>query len=126
MLKRKKLLGGVLALMYVGTWIGGWISHAQDLSQRLSHQAEKSCRNAEHRNQESVNEENKAGIEPFLIMLHEGGPITRVWCVPLLPGILWEHWESSTGPLGGGGGNTVVFYYVFGSTELYRFGGWRN
>jgi hypothetical protein len=123
MLKRKKLLGIIIILlMYVGTWIDGSIS----LNQNLRQKAEASYRKAEQINRESVAAERHTGREPFLIPLHEGGPITSEWCVPLLPSVLLRQWESSIGPLGGGNGSEIVFCYVFGSTKPYSFGGWRN
>ena len=112
----------IIILMYVGTWIVGWIS----LNQNLHQEAEESYRKAEQTNRERVTEERHTGREPFLIPLHEGGPMTSEWCVPLLPAVLLRHWESSIGPLGGGGGSEIVFCYGFGSTKLQSFGGWRN
>ena len=82
---------------------------------------------AEQQNKEQVEEARRFGVDPgFLIPLHEGGPIVSEWCLPLLPGVLVRHWESSIGPLGGGGESSLVLYFVVGSTKFYSLGGWRN
>jgi len=117
----------VLLLAYIATWIGGAISGNDDLKQK----AQQAYREAERRNKEKVDEARQeagriGGGVDYLLPLHDGGPIVREWCWPLLPGVLVRHWESSIGPQGGGGGSSLELYYLFGSTKFYSFGGWRH
>jgi hypothetical protein len=119
MAKRKKVLLGILALLYGGTWFGGWTSHAESLRER----ADATYHDVEWRNQEAAAWAKRMGATPYQIEIHDGGPILHIdWCVPLVPGILLSHSDYSVGPLIGCGGFKIVLYYGFGSTELCMWG----
>jgi hypothetical protein len=123
MRKRLLLAMFVLALAYSVTWIGGGIMANQD----VIHRTELAYQRAQQINQERIAEARQLGIPPgLLISLHKDGPIVNEWCLPLLPGILWRHWEASIGPMSGGGGSSLILFYGFGTTEFCSLGGWRN
>ena len=120
---RKKSIVTLIVILYLGTWVGGWIQHSNDLeANSWAH-----YRAAEQRNAERIEYAKARGsephlmrLEPYLMRLHEGGPITRVnWCIPILPGVLLANSDSSPGPLGGYGGEKIVLYYIIGSTEIF-------
>ena len=113
MLKRRLVY--ILTLFYVGTWAGGWSSHASNV--RV--QAEDSYRMIERDNQEMEMQAKRGGEIFHPTKLRKGGPASAVnWCAPLLPGILITDSYYSAGPLHASGGVKIVVYYGFGSTEL--------
>lgn len=121
MFTRKRLIACVIVLLYLVTWVGGWVSHARQLQQR----AEESYRRAERTNEEEEAAARREGVKPYLIELRKGGPTSHVWwCVPVLPGVLLADSDSCEGPRIAGGGAKIVFYYGFGSTELCTLVGW--
>jgi hypothetical protein len=110
-----------IASLYVVTWIGGWIRHAQDIRADAWVQ----YRKGEKLNAESEKEARRQDRKAFVIQLHDGGPKTGViWCLPILPGILLADSYSSYGPLGGRGTAKIVFYYGTGSTVICELWGW--
>jgi hypothetical protein len=116
-LKRNRVCVGLLVVLYVGTWIGGWGSHARQLRDH----AEGRYRAAEKLNRELAADPAR----PAPIDLHEGGPTAEVaWCLPVLPGVLLAYSGYSAGPLFGRGGVKVVLYYGFGSAEVCTLCGW--
>src|SRR5262245_30567275 len=116
-MRRSRIILGfvTIVLMYLGTWAAGHFS----LHENLHEEAQSSYLRAQKSNREEVELARLTGTAPpFLIPLHEGGPITSEGCVPLVPCIVLRHWSSSIGPLGGGGGRDLYFVYGFGSTHL--------
>jgi len=117
MTKRKKLIACILVPLYLGTWIGGWISHAHDLRGR----AEIDYRWFERRNLERQAD----GLDYHPIRLNPDGPSSSVnWCIPVLPGVLLVDSEISSGPMAARGGVKIVLYYGVGSMELCTLVGW--
>jgi hypothetical protein len=116
---RKKLTVALIGVLYLVTWVGGWIQHSHDLERATW----SNYRAIEKLNTERIEYAKESRTEPFLVKLFEGGPVARVnWCIPLLPGVLLADSDSVPGPLGGYGGPKFVLYYGFGSTELFWFG----
>jgi len=121
MMKRKKLLACILVPLYVSTWIGGWISHAQELRAR----AQTQYNSFEQLNREMNAGSGGAATDRDHVKLRKGGPATYVdWCIPVLPGVLLVDSGSTFGPDCGWGGLKIVLYYGFGSKELCTLVGW--
>ncbi len=127
MLKRKRLYAWtVIILLYIVTWVGGWLSHRQYMRERVK----AAYVRTERRNQEMEAEYRKAGMkeEDFYInpQLFKDGPESGVdWCFPLLPGLLLAESHRSIGPLARGGDTKVILYYGFGSVVLCSWISWR-
>ena len=116
MLKRNRIWACVLVPLYIATWVGGWISHAQQLQER----AEKGYCTAQRENEEMEVESRREGLPFHPIELRKDGPITRVyWCLPVLPGVLLADSDYCVGPMCAGGGLKVILYYGFGTTEIW-------
>jgi hypothetical protein len=110
--RRKRIFERVVVLLYLITWIGGWSSHARQLRANAD---------ASYRNLVLQTEGKRV---PFNSRPHAGGPITGIWCVPVLPGVLLVESGTSIAPLSGSGGLKLVLYYGFGSSELCWFYVW--
>src|SRR5262245_45477848 len=105
MKRRRRVFWGTVLLLYAATWVGGWITHAQDL--RASAQAQ--YQRAQTRNREWMADEAAGEELPIYRRLRDGGPATRVnWCIPLLPGILLADSYQVLGPLNGRGTVKIV------------------
>ena len=118
---RRRLFWLVFLLLYVATWVGGWITHARDLQAS----AQVWYQRAKERNREWMSDEPAGGEPPIYLQLREGGPATGVnWCIPLLPGVLLADSYYVLGPLNGRGMVKIVFYYGAGSVVICDLWGW--
>jgi hypothetical protein len=116
---RKITIKAFIAILYLVTWVGGWIRHSHDLEAN----AWDWYRMEEQRNAKNIAACIMAGLEPFTTPLNKDGPATQVyWCLPILPGVLLADSDSVIGPMSGYGGLRIVLYYGFGSTDLWLYG----
>jgi len=118
--QRKRLCWGLVLILYIITWAGGWLTHARDLT---------SSAWAKYRLVEGRNAEEQrlwpGGEAPIYDRLREGGPATGVnWAVPLLPGILLADSYEVLGPLIGRGSTKLVLYYGCGTVVVCELWGW--
>jgi hypothetical protein len=105
--KRRRVL--VVFGLYLVTWIGGWISHSQDMSRRAERLYDRTWRRFQL--------EPESGLKG--IYLFTDGPKSHVnWCVPLLPGVLLTHSSYLAGPVNGNVSYRLVTYFGFGSFEV--------
>jgi hypothetical protein len=116
MLRRRPWLTGSLLLLYVATWVGGWVSHSRELKA----QTEAHYRVAQEREQEYASAARAQGSQvPIHARTHPGGPTSAVvWCLPVLPGVLLAYSCYSVGPLHAGGYLQLVLWYGAGSAKL--------
>src|SRR5262245_39233535 len=99
MVKRRLIWASVLVPLYAVTWVGGWMSHAQQLKDH----AEAAYQAAQQNEREEEAEARLEGLQIRPSKLHAGGPRYAVnWCVPVFPGVLLADSYSSTGPMYGG------------------------
>jgi len=118
----KRVILMVVALYYAVTWIGGSNIYSRDvarnalaLHESVKHRTIQEIETAKVR---GANEDDLSWIR-----LHghsEKGPWSKVFCVPLLPGVLLADKAVEVGPLRGYGARKLVFYYGWGSIELWR------
>ena len=112
----------IVALLYAGTWVGGYLSHAD----QLRSSAEKLY--AEARADEVLEKDlwKEVGFsEPPKSRLRPQGPKTRIsWSFPVLPGILVADSFYVMGPRWGRGGVKVIVYYGLGSWTIGPIWGW--
>lgn len=122
MTKRRAMIFALLAVLYIHTWVGGWISH----SRAIELEAQRRYIEADCRNTEAIETfEGMGGEEPYLCRLRPGGPRSGVsGAIPLLPGVLLVDSYYIVGPLCGRGGRKIVLYYGAGSYTLCNLGGW--
>jgi hypothetical protein len=117
---RKWLLRGVVVLLYLVTWVGGWHTHARELEDS----AQARYRLVQERNAERQAHEPDARV-PLWDRLREGGPATGVeWAVPLLPGVLLADSSEVLGPLNGRGTVKLLLYYGHGTAVVCELWGW--
>lgn len=116
--RRKRLVWGLVLLLYVVTWVGGWYTHARELEAS----AQARYRLMQERNADLQALEPDA---PIYARLREGGPATGVkWAVPLLPGVLLADSYVVLAPLSGRGTVKLLLYYGGGTVVVCELWGW--
>jgi hypothetical protein len=117
MWKRLRSYWPLILILYVHTWIAGWISHDRELRTRATSLWN---RHVEWEQRAEAYHEPKPSRPRYL----PGGAKTGVsWCVPILPGVLLANSHYVVVPMYGKGGYKVVMYYGWGSREVL-FAGW--
>jgi hypothetical protein len=115
MVTKRKRRVITIVLLYLFTWVGGWISHAHNTAVKAQVMWERIDREIKER---------EAGFPPMkpsavvYLYRHEGGPRTHIVAFPLLPGVLAASSEISVGRLNGSGDWQIVVFYGFGSFVL--------
>ncbi len=118
--RRKRILWGLILLLYVVTWVGGWYTHARDMKAS----AQVAYRLAQERNAEQQRQEPGREL-PHYARLLEGGPKTGVnWAVPILPGVLLADSYQVIGPQYARGMVKIVLYYGVGTVVVCELWGW--
>ena len=112
----------IVILLYAGTWVGGWHSHATQLqssAQKLYHEARE-----EEASKKAFWREKGFSESPESVIRPQGPKTDISWSLPILPGILIADSSFSIGPLWGEGGIKIVIYYGFGSFAIGPIWGW--
>jgi hypothetical protein len=128
-MRRRWLLAIIVALLYLATWVGGWITHARQWKaqeQALWERGEQRVREKEEMALKLGGPAVAAEVKEYNKMTHwPDGPKGGVnWCVPLLPGVLLSSTELSVGPLAGCGDLNLVVYYGFGAAIVGSMRTW--
>lgn len=123
MLKRKHIIWVTVVVLYLVTWVGGWISQSREVKCRAEATYQAIQREFENLISEydrfGANEDEYKDLsEKRKRLLFEDGPKARVWCLPILPGILLSVTAIQYGPRAGGGDFNIVIYYCFGSRRV--------
>jgi hypothetical protein len=106
------LVVGVIAVLYVATWVGGPRAYRRDF--------EKFAAEAHRRAVEMDKDWERAkisaagGMHPRMKIASPTGPHTQIeWCIPLFPGLLPVNSSYSVGPLWGDSGTKLIWYNGF-------------
>lgn len=113
----------IIAVLYLITWIGGWVSHQRSLSADARRRYEE----AQVREREMFEWYRQEGRPQPRRITRDGGPIAKInWCVPILPGVLLANSEYTIGPLNGRGGVSLLLYYGFGCYQVGSIATWKS
>lgn len=114
--RRRRFWVIIVVLLYAVTWVGGYCSY----SRKLQASTVAACQEAAADNKQRTEMAEAEGFPLRLIELHQRGPTSSVWCVPLLPCVLWADWSYDVAKGYGAGGGALVFYYGVGCLD-WRF-----
>jgi hypothetical protein len=104
----------VIVLLYTATWVGGYYFHVQQLAATAEYLY------ANGKRQQTTTTANGAIVSP------DGPTVKVVWCVPILPGLLFVNSYYEIGCLWAQGGMKIVFFYGCGAKTLRDLTSWTS